>query len=342
MTQRARRALRLTLAGFGLLFASALAYALSMALYPDRPVGFTLASAAGADGQPLAVGVWYPTHARPLPTTLLGVNLISVARAGAIAGDHLPLVIISHGNGGGIGSHVDLALALAQRGFVVAAPMHTGDNYADQSAVGSAGWLVERSRHVHSTIDYLLHAWPGHERIDAGRIGMFGYSAGGFTALSIIGGQPDLRRVASQCSAAPEFVCGVLAGARSPLLDPARVPAARDFPRDDRVRAAVVVAPGLAFTFVPDGLARVRVPVQLWTGGADRNVPTASNAGLVRAALRGPVEFHDVPAAGHFTFLVPCGLFGPPALCRDTDGFDRKRFHGEMNEAIAQFFRATL
>jgi predicted dienelactone hydrolase len=342
MTERAKRALRLTMVAFGLSIAAALAYALSGALYPDRAVGFGLATATGADGKRLAIGVWYPTHARPLPTTLLGMNLISVARDGAIAGNHLPLVVISHGNGGGIGSHVDLALALAQRGFVVAAPMHRGDNYADESALASAAWLVERSREVRSTIDYLLHEWPGHERIDPARIGMFGYSAGGFTALSIIGGQPDLRRIASHCAAAPEFVCGLLVAAHSPLLDPARGPAATDFAPDDRVKAAVVVAPALGFTFVPGGLARVDVPVQLWTGGADRNVPTPSNAALVRTALGGPVEFHDVPGAGHFSFLVPCGLFGPPLLCRDTDGFDRKRFHGEMNDAIARFFRSAL
>ena len=85
-----------------------------------------------------------------------------------------------------------------------------------------------------------------------------------------------------------------------------------DFPRDSRVKAAAIAAPGLRFTFVPDGLASVSVPVQLWTGNADQNVPTSTNAGPVGAALGTRAEIHEVPGAGHFSFLVPRGLFGPP------------------------------
>lgn len=90
------------------------------------------------------------------------------------------------------------------------------------------------------------------------------------------------------------------------------------------------------------GLANVKVPVQLWTGGADQSVPTATNAGSVNAALGGQAQLHDVAGAGHFSFLVPCGLFGPPLLCRDASGFDRKRFHTEMNDAVVKFFQKEL
>jgi predicted dienelactone hydrolase len=220
--------------------------------------------------------------------------------------------------------------------------MHTGDNYVDQRQAGSRTWLVDRARHVHATIDFLLQQWPSHDRIDAGRIGLFGFSAGGFTTLATIGGQPDLRRLASHCAATPEFACRLLASGHSPLLDPAQVPPASAFVRDARVKAAVVAAPGLGFTFAPDGLNGVTVPVQVWSGDADTNVPTATNAGPVAAALGAHAELHTVPGAAHFSFLVPCGLFGPPSLCRDEGGFDRKRFHAEMDEAVVAFFRKTL
>ncbi len=336
------KAIRIGLIALGLLVGASLIYVLSNALYTKRPVGFVLVEAPDPSGKPVSIGVSYPTDARPLPTTLLGLNLISVARDAPIAGNALPLVVISHGNGGGPGSHVDLALALAQRGFVVAAPMHTGDNYADESALESARWLVDRTLHIHSAIDYMLNIWPDHDRIDARRVGMFGFSAGGFTALTAVGGQPDLRLIASHCSATPEFVCKLLADAHSPLLNPASIPLASDFARDARVKAAAIAAPGLGFTFVPDGLANVSVPVQLWTGDSDRNVPTSTNAGPVSRALGIRAELHEVPGAGHFSFLVTCGLFGPPYLCRDADGFDRKRFHTEMNEAVVEFFQKKL
>jgi predicted dienelactone hydrolase len=337
-----RRGIRIGSIVLSLLVGALLIYVFSNALYTNRPVGFQLVEAQGPDGKAMSMGVWYPTDGRPLPATLLGLNLMSVARDAPVAGNALPLVVISHGNGGGPGSHADLALALAQGGFVVAAPMHTGDNYADQSAVGSVRWLVDRASDVRTALDYMVNIWPGHDRIDSDRIGMFGFSAGAFTSLTAIGAQPDLRRLATHCSSAPEFVCKLLDEARSPLLNRAIVPPASNFARDSRIKAAALAAPALGFSFIPDGLAGVSIPVQLWTGDADRNVPTSTNAGPVSVALGARAELHEVPGAGHFSFLVPCGLFGPPLLCRDAEGFDRKRFHAKMNEAVAEFFRKNL
>jgi predicted dienelactone hydrolase len=56
-----------------------------------------------------------------------------VAAGAPIVGEHLPLIVMSHGNGGFFGGHADTAQALAQAGFVVAALTHPGDNYKDQS-----------------------------------------------------------------------------------------------------------------------------------------------------------------------------------------------------------------
>ncbi len=81
----------------------------------------------------------------------------------------------------------------------------------------------------------------------------------------------------------------------------------------DRIKAAVIAAPGLAFTCAPDRLNNVSVPVQLWSADMGANVPHASNTRLVREALGPRAEFHPVPGAGHFSFLALCGLLRPPA-----------------------------
>lgn len=111
---------------------------------------------------------------------------------------------------------------------------------------------------------------------------------------------------------------------------------------DTRIRAAVIAAPGLGFTFAPAGLSAVHVPVQLWAGAADQTVPFATNAGLIRRYLPKPPETHLVPEAVHYSFLMPCGLIGSPQLCRDGKGFDRRAFHRALNDAVVKFFRATL
>ncbi len=125
---------------------------------------------------------------------------MDVAREAPISGWDLPLVVLSHGSGGGLASHADLALALANVGYVVAAPKHDGDNYADQSGAGSVSWSRGRTQELYFTVDYMLHHWQGHDRINPERVGAFGFSAGGFTVLTAVGAQPDLTMVAKHCS----------------------------------------------------------------------------------------------------------------------------------------------
>jgi predicted dienelactone hydrolase len=320
-------------------------YAVATALRSDKPVGFQLVQVPDGAGGGFPAGVWYPTAASPRPTTLIGLQLMSVAPDAAVAGKDLPLVVISHGNGGGPGSHADLAMALAAAGYVVAAPMHPGDNFLDQSALATPGWLPERSRQLRLATDYLLAAWPGHDRIDAARVGAYGFSAGGFTVLTAVGARPDLGLIPGHCARQPEFVCDLLRQAKSPLLpaSSAGVPAVHAvFQADPRIRAAVVAAPGLGFTMAGQGLAQVGVPVQLWSADDDANEPYATNAGAVRAGLGPHVEFHAVPGARHMSFLAPCGPIGPPAFCAESGKFDRKVFHASMNASVIDFFNRNL
>jgi len=305
---------------------------------PENPrarhnVGLSRIVVPDARDKPIEMGVWYPTDAAPKPVDL-GLTRQSVAVDAPVAGKALPLVVISHGNGGGFTSHADTAAALAAAGFVVAAPTHTGDNFRDDSYVGTARWLTERPRHMERVIEYMRSGWPEHTRLD-GRVGVFGFSAGAFTALVLIGGEPDLTRVAQHCRAAPELACSLFKGL------PTATPPRDAWVHDARISAAVVAAPGLGFSFEPSGLAHLTAPVQLWAGGDDRIVLAASNTALVRAQLPQSTEYHEVPGAGHMSFLTPCPG-GPPTLCRDAEGFDRASFHARFNEEVISFFRENL
>ena len=204
--------LRLGLLALAGLIAVVVVLAVSTSLRTPRPVGFQLVKAADPGGPPLLVAIWYPTSARPWPTTLMGMRLMSVARDGPVVGQHLPMVVISHGNGGGLASHADLALALADAGYVVAAPMHTGDNYLDQSAVGTVRWLTDRTRHIRAAVNYMQGVWPAHDQIDGKRIGMFGFSAGAFTAF------PDPMLAAQAKIFASETAIRIVNDAAAPAM----------------------------------------------------------------------------------------------------------------------------
>ena len=78
----------------------------------------------------IEVGVWYPTGAAPTREPL-ELSEQTVADNAAVRGDHLPLVVISHGHGGSYAGHFDTAIALAKAGFVAAALTHNGDSWRD-------------------------------------------------------------------------------------------------------------------------------------------------------------------------------------------------------------------
>src|SRR6202041_835915 len=163
-----------------------------LATPPALSAGFERVTVPDPDGPPLEAGMWYPSEA-PASSQPMGLSQKTVAAGGAVAGRDLPLIVMSHGTGGSFEGHYDTALALAEAGFVVAAVTHTGDNYREQTQVGR---LENRPRHIKELVDFMLASWPHHDSIDPSRIGVFGFSAGGFTALVAIGGTPDLSTIA--------------------------------------------------------------------------------------------------------------------------------------------------
>lgn len=315
------------------------AYAISTARRSEKPVGFQVVRVESGSG-PIAVALWYPTSATPRPTTFVSGNLLSVAKEGPVAGTKLPVVLISHGNDGSALSHADLAMDLASAGYVVAAPTHAGDNYADGSRQGSPALFSQRAEQMRATLDFVLKDWSGASSVDASRVGAYGLSAGGFTVLTLVGGRPDMAVIRDHCRRTPEFICKVLAHVKSPLLETGE--GAGTFAADPRIGAAAVAAPGLGFTLANGGLSAVSVPVQVWSGDKDELVPFATNTRIVQDELGSRAEARQMAGATHLSFLAPCGLLKPPALCNDPAGFDRVAAHAAMNAELLAFFNAKL
>lgn len=308
---------------------------------PARAAGFSEAAAPDPGRPDLVVGIWYPSDTPPIAQPL-GPDMQAVARAAPLAGARLPLVLISHGSGGWYGSHADTARALADAGFVVAAVTHAGDNVADHAGAMD---LAERPRQLGRVLNYMLDDWPLHARLDPTRVGVFGFSAGGFTALVALGGVPDLGRIPAHCGANPEeWLCAMLRDRGVDLENPSPPPAA-EWRREPRLRAAVIAAPALGFAFGRPGLAAVAAPVQLWRAERDEVLPNPWHAQMVREDFPRPPDYHVAPNAGHFAFLAPCGpslAAAAPDICADPPGFDRAAFHAAFNAEVARFFRAHL
>jgi len=304
-------------------------------------IGFEEVQIANAAEPPLTFGIWYPSDA-PTAQHRLGAFTQTVALGAPVAGRGLPLVVLSHGGGGSYDGHYDTALALARAGFVAAAVSHAGDTHDDQS---QALRLWRRPAQLRRLVSYMLEEWPQGGRLDATRVGAFGFSNGGFTVLVSLGGVPDLGTIGPYCQANPDHdLCQTL---KESGVDPSRaidVPPGAWTP-DPRIKAAAIAAPAFGFAFDRAGLQDVHVPIQLWRAAEDHHQPNPWYEEVVRLNLPRAPDYHVVAGAGHYAFLPPCGprlTAMAPRICTDPPAFDRAAFHLTFNAQIVRFFQIHL
>jgi predicted dienelactone hydrolase len=193
-------------------------------------------------------------------------------------------------------------------------------------------------------LDYLLGSWKDHAQLDLERIGMFGFSLGGFTTLVMIGGTPDLAQMGKLCATRPDAPECVFVKQRhgDQLESPATPPV---WVHDGRIKAAVIAAPAVGFLFEGGGLKQVSVRVELWRASNDHQAPDAWNSEIVRKELPKASDEHVVPGVDHFVFLAPCSQAlakAAPSICEDPPGFSREEFHDKFNRTLTTFFSTEL
>jgi predicted dienelactone hydrolase len=306
-------------------------------------------------GELFPVAVWYPTRVAPTPLFLTGslsactlptILCRRIAFEMQAASNSRPadgkfgLIVISHGAGGFALNHLDLAMALASGGYVVAAPTHPRGSGNDISGIGV--W-VGRPKQVSRVIDAVVEDVALGSHVERQRIGVVGHSNGGFTALAVAGAKPNPSASVAHCRQHPDdsrFCSFGGAAAREATRTVGSIPDLRD----PRVRAIVLMAPNAA-PFPDDTLARVAVPVRVY--GAERDDLTLARYHATRLArvLPPQTEYVLVAGAGHFSFMTPFPwvlkiVAGEAA--RDPDGFDRAAMHVVMNPEIVDFFDRKL
>lgn len=112
------------------------------------------------------------------------------------------LVVISHGSGGSAWVYVDLASTLVADGFIVALPEHSGDNYKDKSGVGPEIW--RRPAEVSRAIDAVARGARFAPLLRLDKVGMYGMSAGGHTALTLAGAGRRHESLSTATRASPK------------------------------------------------------------------------------------------------------------------------------------------
>lgn len=279
----------------------------------------------------LPVTLSYPTASANRPVAYGPFTLQVAPDAPPLPGPHR-LVVMSHGTGGSWVTDHALAATLVRVGFVVAQPLHTGDNFRDTSRAGPEAW-ASRPREVSQLIDALAAHPDWQARLKLDRVGVHGMSAGGGTALVMAGAQWRTLDLVRHCLAQAEADLGFCynglpdAAAQAPrraqfekarhvpeLFLPSelkqvkggRTPAAAGGdPRPDARVATVSVAVPVAAIFTTDSLARIQVPVGVVTAGRDTMLPAAFHAGRVLRDCPACKPLADLPGAGHMDLLAP-------------------------------------
>jgi predicted dienelactone hydrolase len=304
------------------------------------------------------ITVFYPTSADPAQVRR-GGSTFTLAIDAAPALGNGRLVMISHGSGGSPWGHADLAMALVRAGFVVAVPAHRGDSYGDSAHPGPDSWTI-RPTEVSRAIDAIGRDPRFTALVTLDRVGVYGMSAGGHTALSLAGGRWSPALFVSHCEAhiAEDFpACVGLATRQSGTMwDGLRRWVALAILRhrfaDETLRvdvdpriAAVVAAVPFAADFDMTSLEHPVVPLALVTARNDRWLTPRFHGDRVLAACKSCEHLVDVADGGHGALLspLPPGMTGLEGeLLNDPPGFDRVRATAMVNERTVDFFRRHL
>ena len=182
--------------------------------------------------------------------------------------DSIPVIVVSNGLGAKRDRFEGLANYLASYGFAVAIPDHPGSDRRRQKAFlrglhkenFDATDYIDRPLDISYILDELEQFNRGLDnKLDLQQVGIFGYSIGGTTALSLAGAKLDLERLKQDCDRPLDLLnISILYQCRALELS-FQQPSLKD----ERIKAAFLFVPFGNSLFSKDELANISIPI-MW------------------------------------------------------------------------------
>ena len=307
--------------------------------------------------------VWYPAATSEVESPVgAGPTERPLFLPGAIASqaafaDHRkrPLILLSHGFGGTARQMTWLGTALARSGYLVVAVDHPGTNGVDGiTAEGTyAPW--ERVGDLTAALHLVLEDPVIGSHVDRDRMGVAGFSMGGFTASLTVGARADFSNFIAfcrspkrdaTCNKQVEFPADYSQMATTldvPVMSGVRSREKADW-QDARIKAAFMMAPALGTALDVASLRQIRLPVAVVYGTADGIVPPESNALVIGHSIP-EATLIPLPGVEHYDFLSECSDAARGdgiVYCVDGKGTTRKATHERTSAAAIDFFDAAL
>ncbi|WP_052001790.1 alpha/beta hydrolase [Lyngbya aestuarii] len=190
-----------------------------------------------------------------------------------------PVVIISHGLASRPEDFARRARHLTSYGYVVALPQHPGSDlrHVEDLLAGRTQEVFEvqefinRPQDISFVLDELERRNEKYfeSRLQLDRVGVYGHSFGGYTALAVGGAEIDLENLQQECEEEFSYL-------NTSLLLQCRALSLPNLPtqfRDPRVQAVIGANPVNRSIFGQNGLVAVDIPVLLGAGLYDPATP---------------------------------------------------------------------
>lgn len=299
----------------------------------------------------LITELWYPTTEKPTDADTSPFIRIPTVRNAAISTGSFPLILFSHGTGGGRLTVEWFCAGLAARGFMVAAVDHFGNTF-DNPIPEQFVKFWERPQDLTFVLDRLIAEKNISPFIDTSRVGVAGFSLGGYTAIALSGGKADfqaLRKYFMTENGKKEADIPEMPGLLSYFEKPAIFEDFKKAPelQDIRIKSAFVMSPALGQAFpVKESVNKITIPVYIVGAGNDQIAPLKTNAAHYATLIHGSrYTVVGGPSAGHYVFLNEAKQSlkdEVPLIFNDAPGVSRNATHQQTLQLALDHFVKTL
>lgn len=230
----------------------------------------------------------------------------------------VPVIVISHGIGTDSNNFRYLANHLAANGFAVVVPNHPGsDTKQVQSLMnGSASEVAQPEEFINRPLDvkFVLNELEKLNKtdsrlnnvLDLQRIGVFGQSFGGYTALALAGAKINLEKIQQNCNQKAlkqTWNMSLLLQCRMQELQQNK-PVKQYNLYDERVKAVIAVNPITSIIFGETGLSEIKTPVMMVASSEDTVAPALYEQILPFSWISNPQKYLvQMEGATHFSAI---------------------------------------
>jgi predicted dienelactone hydrolase len=298
----------------------------------------------------LTTEVWYPTPEKPSPEDASPFIRIPTKRDAPFSNGIFPLILFSHGTGGGRLTLEWLCAGLASKGFIVTAVDHFGNTFDNPIPIEFVKFW-ERPQDIRFVLDQLLSAHDISSHLDVNKIGVAGFSLGGYTAITLAGAKMDFQALENYLKTEEgkkEAEIPEMPGLISFFEKPEVQESFKKAPSlvDKRVKSVFVMSPAIGQAFpTKENFKDVSAPVYIVAAANDQIAPLKTNAAHY-AKLISASQYKTLGTeAGHYVFLNEAkeGLKQEaPLFFNDRPGVNRKEIHEQALQLATDHFRKTL